>query len=235
MGSSALAAAADTCASQHRLTAYDIEDACWRARVRSAVPTPPPTPLPTLVPTLLGGTARAPSCMCAPSGSVRARATPRCRRVVCLLCDGPQPCVRACVRACVPVRAWVCLRLCVRALPWHGGGPAVFIARHAGGHVCALHLSPRSGRRCVVGEPHVDRAVGCAIWAHDGGRRRRRHLRHRRPQRHHFLQRRVGEHRRRCAGWTRAGGGGGYWGYSGCSRGTWVYQGVCGVLGVLEG
>jgi hypothetical protein len=58
--------------------------------------------------------------------------------------------------------------------------------------------SARVGRRCHVDEPHGQRAVGCAIWAHVRGRRRRRHLRHRR-LRQHPLPGRVGEHRRRCA------------------------------------
>ena len=131
-------------------------------------------------------------------------------------------CMRASVSACACVRAIpsdcnyarVCSeRLCA---PRRGARPpiarrrlAVFIARPAP-HVAAARAVafgatgrlPRAfGRRCHVDEPHRQRAVGCAIWAHVRGRRRRRHLRHRRP-RLHLLPGRLGEHRRRCAGRT---------------------------------
>ena len=70
-----------------------------RACDRLAVATPPPTLLPTFAPTLLGGTAREPSCICAPFESVCVRVTHAStpRRVF-------ECAVRACVRACVPSR-----------------------------------------------------------------------------------------------------------------------------------
>ncbi len=83
-------------------------------------------------------------------------------------------------------------------------------------------------------EPHPRGAVGCAIWAHVGGRRRRRHLRHRR-LRQHLLPGRVGERRRRCAGrttseWVLKGR---YGGYPGRTRGTRGVPG--GGIGLLAG
>jgi hypothetical protein len=222
-----------------RLRTMSKMHACMRARMRSAVATPPPsrppTLPPTLAPTLLGGTARVPSCICAPFESVRVRAresslTPRCVFVHAVLwCSRVRACgqVRACVRvlACKCVCAWVCV-----GPPVARRGPAVFIDRHAGGRVCALRVSPRSGRRRDVGEPYDQRAVGWPTRAHVRDRRRRRYLRHRRQQRRHPLQRCPGEHRRRCATGLVRVVVGGYWGYSGCSWGTRVYQGGCGVL-----
>jgi hypothetical protein len=50
----------------------------------------------------------------------------------------------------------------------------------------------RVGRRCDVHESYNQRAVGCAMVAHDRDQRHRRHLRHRRPRRQrprrHLLQ-----------------------------------------------
>jgi hypothetical protein len=148
------------------------------------------------------------SCVCARCAMVINRASVR---------------LRVCVRACVWVRARACASVCVGP-PVARRGPAVFIDRRPSDHVCALRLSPRSGRRRDVDEPYVDCAVGCAIWAHVRDRRRRRHLRHRRPQRHHLLQRRVDQHRRRCA--TDLGG----W-----SGGTGALRVLAGYLGVPRG
>ncbi len=114
---------------------------------------------------------------------------------------------------------------------------AVFIARPAPRVAAARavafgatgRLSRAFGRRCDVDVPHGQRAVGCAIFAHVGGRRRlRRHLRHRRP-RQHRLPRRVGEHRRRCAGRTRSRG------WSGVGRGGTRGGTRVGYSGVLRG
>jgi hypothetical protein len=90
--------------------------------------------------------------------------------------------------------------------------------------VCALRVSPRSGRRCELQQPHPQGGMGCATRALDRDRRRWRHLRHRRLRWHHLLQRRVREHRRRCA--TELGG----W-----SRGTGVLRVLAGYLGVPRG
>jgi hypothetical protein len=182
--------------------------------------------------TLLGGTARALSCTCAPFESVRARdstLTPRrvfSRGVRWCLCV--RVCVRVCLRACM--RASACVRACKCVCAWGCEGPpvarrrpAVFIARRAGGRVCALCLSPRSGRRCVLDEPYDECAVCWPKWAHVRDRRTHaRHLRHRRLQRlrftAHLLQRRPGEQRRRCGPDSRRG-----------------WSGVLGVLRVLAG
>jgi hypothetical protein len=166
---------------------------------------------PTLAPTtssptfLLGGTAREPAYVRRSNLCARARLRVDATSCVCARCA--MVLTHACVPPCVGVRLCVCVRACqcvqvfvcvsVSALPWHGGDRHA--DRRAGGRVCALRLSPRSGRRGDVGEPHGERGMGCAIWAHIRDRRRRHHLRHRWPQRHHRLQRRLGEHRRRCA------------------------------------
>jgi hypothetical protein len=109
------------------------------------------------------------------------------------------------------VRVYVCVHLLTRAHAlWRCVGPltarrglAVFIARPVAAAACAFcafgaiaRLRAR-GRRCELGEPRDQRAVGCSMLPHDRDRRRRRHLRHRRP-RQHRLRRRLGEHRRRC-------------------------------------
>ncbi len=238
-GQLGLPAVAGTCASQHRLIAYDSEDACmlacthaigWQSRLcrrlgrrRSQRPS-------SAVPPVRPAAYVRCSNLCA-----RARfrvdsklfVFARCAMVLTRACVRLCVCVRACMRACVQLRTSVCACVCVGP-PVARRGPAVFIDRRAGGRVCALRVSRRSGRRRNLDEPHDRRTMGCEIWAHVGGRRRRGHLRHRRLRRH-LLQRRLGEHRRRCAGRTRSGGRG-YWGYSACLRGTMVYQGVCGVL-----
>jgi hypothetical protein len=111
-----MAAVADTCAPPHRLIAYDVEDACVRAcahaigwqwrrrrrldrRLRCRRSRRPSSAVPPVRPAAIAR--RSNPC-----------ATPRCRRVVSLLYDGPLPCVCAfvCVRAtaCVCVRVGVC-------------------------------------------------------------------------------------------------------------------------------
>jgi hypothetical protein len=173
---------------------------------------------------LLGpSVARARRCVCV---CERARACVRVCICVCVrasLCV--RACVRVslCVRACMCVLSRACVfaflsasisvcvcstracRATVRALVARRG-PAVFIARPAtrARPACArcVGVGHRSVRPCArrrdVDEPYDQRAVGCAICAHDRDRRRRRHLRHRRLQRQHLLPGRVGERRRRC-------------------------------------
>ena len=203
---------------------------CARARMRSAVATSPPAPLPTFAPTLLGGTAREPGCTCAPFESVRARDS-ALRHVACLraLCNGARACI--CVHACRRVRACVRAGVCVCG-PSRGTAGTGGIYRSARRWPCVrfAFLSPRSGRRQNLQQPHPQGGMGGARKAHVRGRRRlRRHLRHRRLQGRHLLQRRLGEHRRRCAGRTRSGGGrggalGGYYGGTkGYYRGTKGY------------
>jgi hypothetical protein len=117
---------------------------CLRARMRSAVATPPPT----FAPTLLGGTARAPSCICAPFESVRTRAS--ALTASCVFVRAVRWClrVRVCVRVFVCVRACgacVRARVCVRP-PVARRGHAVFIDRRAGGHVrfaCESSVGPQ--------------------------------------------------------------------------------------------
>ncbi len=138
-------------------------------------------------------------------------------------------CGRMCVRLCVAIglrlRARVCSdRVCVRlaaacALPSHGGDLRYLWLdpRRASAAARAWLFSvppaglARVGRRCHVDEPHGQRGMGSARFAHVRGRRRRRHLRPRRRQRRRRLpQRRVREHRRRCAAelsrWGQVGG-----------------------------
>jgi hypothetical protein len=112
-------------------------------------------------------------------------------------------CVSVCWRVCVSGCGSVSVRLCTFGCA--SRGPAVCIARPAtrGWPRVILRLCHRSvarvRRRCDVDEPHDQRAMGGAIWAHVRDRRRRRHLRHRRQQRHRTLpQRRPEERRRRC-------------------------------------
>jgi hypothetical protein len=130
MGSGAMPAVADTCASQHRLIAYDIEYACVRVRMRSvssrdsaAVSTAdvrgdssrryrPCAQLHTCAVRICArarDSALTANCVLSRWAMVLTRA---CVRPVCLC---------ACVRACARVCAWVCVRGCVWALPWHGG------------------------------------------------------------------------------------------------------------------
>jgi hypothetical protein len=77
-------------------------------------------------------------------------------------------------------------------------GPAVFIAWPAMGRACMVAVVPSvgSGRRCDVGEPHDQRAMGCAIFPHVRGRRHlRRHLHHRRCRLRRLPAGRVGRQR----------------------------------------
>jgi hypothetical protein len=124
-------------------------------------------------------------------------------------------CACSCVSIGLRLRARVCSeRVCApprRAVSIARPAPRAFVgsrARGCGSVPPAGHA--RVGRRCHLDVPHGQRAMGCAIFAHVGGRRRRRHLRHRRqrPHRTLLLQRRVREHRRRCAAGRSPGGGG---------------------------
>ena len=153
-----------------------------------------------------------------------------------------------CARVCVERVCGYAPRRCARAVAARRGG-AVYIDRpdpcgRPRAHSLRLVRSAGVARRRHLDEPHGQRGMGRAIWAHVGGRRRRRHLRHRRlPQRH--LERRLGEHRRRCAGRTYSRGvvPGGYYrgtgvvlkgyysGYYGYHRG--YYSGL--LQGVLTG
>jgi hypothetical protein len=188
-------------------------------------------------------------CLCA-----RARACARVRAFVCA-CERVLPLHRqASSHMCVLGHErsdCMCMprRLCGRCGGTAGTGGVNSSAGGAGrprvrgcGSVRSALGVARVGRRCHVGEPHDQRAMGRAICAHVGGRRRRRHLRHRRPpRRRHPIQGRVGQHQRRCAaGLDRGGrrvhqGGtqgvlqgvlGGTHGYLGVFRGTNGYQGV---------
>ena len=144
----------------------------------------------------------------------------RVRAVVCV-------CMGVCVFVWQKTYAslWVCVHdiacvrmpVCVHARTSLWRGPVVSIARRATGGrprvrraCCAIGRSPvcvsklywvigRFARvaRCELDHSYDQRAMGCAILAHDCDRRRRRHLRHRRLQRH-LLPGRLGEHRWRC-------------------------------------
>ena len=169
-------------------------------------------------------------CICVRTRCVRVRV-----RVSVHACLRERAC--ACVRAfpsdCIFARGCV-VKACARrgaawALPSHLRGRAVLIGRPAtrgrppvfAFDAIGRHL--RVGRRCDVDTRDRQRAVGCALLAHDRDRRRRRHLCPRRQRRLRLLQRRLGEHRRRCAaGLAHGGGSKGYWdgsqGYSAVLR-----------------
>jgi hypothetical protein len=109
--------AAGTCASQHRLIAYDIEDACWRARMGSfgsrdsaAVSTvnirgDPPRryrPCAQLYMCAVRICVRARDSALTPHG-VFARAVRWCSRVRACVCVRPRARARACASVCVCV------------------------------------------------------------------------------------------------------------------------------------
>jgi hypothetical protein len=99
----------------------------------------------------------------------------------------------------------VCIMLCCLYVYWHSCGTArtggINSAPTTGGRlrVYVAICRPRC-RRCDLGLPHRQCAVGWPTRAHDRDRRRRRHLRHRRLrlQQRCLPQRCPEERRRRC-------------------------------------